>query len=462
MDEIRPHDGPQEEFLSTPADIAIYGGQAGGGKTFALLIEPMRHIQTVQDFGAVIFRRTSPQITREGGLWDESVKLYLAQQATPRAGYHDWTFPPFGNKVTFSAMEHEADRYDWDGAQIPLIGFDQLEHFTEMQFFYMLSRNRSTCGVRPYIRATANPNPDSWLKNFILWWLDERGEYPDESKSGVLRYFIRVGEEIHWSDDPSQLINEFAEVFGGRQFVPEPMSVTFIPASLADNPTLVELDPGYINKLRSLPRVERERLEKGNWLVKPAAGYYFQRDYFNPTHSSPSIIKTRVRWWDLAGTAEQHTTRKRHRTPDYTAGVLMSITHTNRVTIENVKRLRRSPAEVRQAVRACAEYDPPGTVIGLHQDPGQAGKDQVESYIRMLVGHTVKTIRETGDLETRCQPFSSYAENGQCDLIVGKWNEAFYTELENYPDVPNDDQVASSSSAFNFLTGAKRAGTWGR
>jgi predicted phage terminase large subunit-like protein len=462
MDEIRPHDGPQEEFLSTPADIAIYGGQAGGGKTFALLVEPLRHIQTVPNFGAVTFRRTSPQITREGGLWDESVKLYLGQGAIPRAGYHDWAFPPFGNKVTFSAMEHESDRYDWDGSQIPLIGFDQLEHFTEKQFFYMLSRNRSTCGVRPYVRATANPNPDSWLKTFILWWLDPAGEYPDEKKASKIRYFIRVGEDIHWADSAATLVNDWAEYFGGASSVPEPLSVTFIPASLDDNPTLVEKDPGYMNRLNALPRVERERLKKGNWLVKPAAGYYFKREYFNPHHSAPSIVKRRIRWWDLAGTAEQHTTRKRHRSPDYTVGTLMSITHTNRITIENVKRMQRSPAEVRQAITQCAEYDPPGTIIGIHEDPGQAGKDQVESYTRSLAGHVMKTVRETGDLETRCQPFSSYCENGQVDVITAPWNESFYTELENFPDVPNDDQVASASSAFNFLTGAKRAGTWGR
>ncbi|MCB1719676.1 MAG: terminase family protein, partial [Candidatus Competibacteraceae bacterium] len=64
--QIKPQAGPQEVFLSTPADIAFYGGAAGGGKTFAALMEPLRHIMTVAGFGAVIFRRETPQITAEG------------------------------------------------------------------------------------------------------------------------------------------------------------------------------------------------------------------------------------------------------------------------------------------------------------------------------------------------------------------------------------------------------------
>jgi len=68
---IGPQPGPQELFLSTPADICIYGGAAGGGKSFGLLLEALRHIDNPQ-YGAVIFRRTYPEIMNKGGLWDES------------------------------------------------------------------------------------------------------------------------------------------------------------------------------------------------------------------------------------------------------------------------------------------------------------------------------------------------------------------------------------------------------
>lgn len=72
---IGPQKGPQEQFLSSPADIVIYGGAAGGGKSFALLLEGLRHISN-PNFGAVIFRRNVNQITAEGGLWDTASEIY--------------------------------------------------------------------------------------------------------------------------------------------------------------------------------------------------------------------------------------------------------------------------------------------------------------------------------------------------------------------------------------------------
>ena len=108
---------------------------------------------------AVIFRRESPQITNQGGLWDESAAMYPPFSALPNQVSLSWRFPS-GAKVRFSHMQYAKDRFNWDGSQIPLIGFDQLEHFEEIQFWYMLARNRSLCGVRPYIRATCNPIPD--------------------------------------------------------------------------------------------------------------------------------------------------------------------------------------------------------------------------------------------------------------------------------------------------------------
>lgn len=266
---IEAQTGPQRAFQTSAADIAIYGGAAGGGKSWALLMEPLRHIKN-PDFGAVIFRRTTVQIRNEGGLWDESRRLYWGVGGAPRE--HDlwWKFPS-GAAVTFAHLEHDKNVHDYQGAQIPLIGFDEICHFTEFQFWYMVSRNRSMCGVRPYIRATCNPDADSWVADFISWWIDQDTGYPIHDRAGVLRWFVRIGEKIMWADEPAELAG-FVDENGDPI---QAKSATFIPSRLTDNKALMEADPGYMANLMALPPVERERLLKGNWKVRWAGIDFF-------------------------------------------------------------------------------------------------------------------------------------------------------------------------------------------
>lgn len=79
---IKPQKGPQENFLATSADICIYGGAAGGGKTFGLLLEPLRYMNN-PDYNATIFRRDYTQVTSPGGLWDSSRKIYRYVKGFP-------------------------------------------------------------------------------------------------------------------------------------------------------------------------------------------------------------------------------------------------------------------------------------------------------------------------------------------------------------------------------------------
>jgi len=302
---IRPQVGPQEAFLSTDADICIYGGAAGSGKSFGLLLDPLRYISTVKGFGAVIFRRTTPQITSQGGLWDTSSALYTTLGAVQNRTDLKWVFPPYGNAVKFSHLEYEKHVYDYQGAQIPLICFDELTHFTENQFWYLMSRNRSVCGVRPYVRCTTNPDPDSWLitgsggkwgTGLIGWWIDQETGYPIPERSGVLRWFIRDNNVLVWADTPGELI----EKFPGRQ----PRSLTFIPARLDDNPALTSKDPQYRANLMALPYVEMMRLLMGNWKIRPTAGDVFQRGWFLKSYRPDLFVDypwtLKIQSWDTA------------------------------------------------------------------------------------------------------------------------------------------------------------------
>jgi len=248
--------GPQTEFLRTAADICIYGGAAGGGKTVGLILEPLRHVGRIANFTAVFFRRTTPQITNPGALWDESLNFYRWVGGTPHVGVHEWRWPRAG-KIKFSHLQLESTIYDWQGAQITLICFDELTQFTAHQFFYMVSRNRSTCGVRPYIRATCNPDADSWVAEFLAWWIDQETGLPIPERAGVLRYYIRVSGKIVWADraeDLMQYIPRPAELRVPRRRPPQSSS-GFAPKRSAANcgaATLPRLSPPLLKRCRPL------------------------------------------------------------------------------------------------------------------------------------------------------------------------------------------------------------------
>ena len=270
-DQLKPQSGPQTAFLASVADIAIFGGAAGGGKSFSLLLEPCYHIENPK-FRCVIFRRTVPMLRAPGGLWDASREIYARLGASAREQSHEWIFRS-GAVVKLSGMELESDAYSWQGSEIALLCFDELAQFTEKQFFYLLSRNRSTCGIKPYVRATCNPDSDSWLRQFIGWWIHPDTGLPIPERAGVLRWFIRREDAIVWADTPQELVDQFGNDA-------EPKSVTFIPASVHDNKILLAQDPGYVSNLKALPLVERERLLCGNWNVRATAGNYFRREWF--------------------------------------------------------------------------------------------------------------------------------------------------------------------------------------
>lgn len=443
--ELRPQPGPQEQFLASPADIAIYGGAAGGGKTFALLLEPLRHIATVKGFGTVIFRRTSPQIRNEGGLWDESASLYPVMRAVPKESVTEWEFPPHNNRIKFQHLEQEKHIYDHQGAQYPLIGFDELTHFTKKQFFYLMSRNRSTCGVRPYIRAATNPDPDSWVRQFIDWWIGPGG-YAIPERSGVIRWFYMIGDDITWGSSREELEAQHGHLFVNPETVEiiPPLSVTFINSSVYDNKELLRKDPGYLAKLQSMPRVERERLLGGNWDIKPAAGLIFPRASFGVVDTTPARVTATVRAWDFAGTQGGG---------DWTVGVRVSRDPDGFYYVEAVERDQYSSLQMRRALENTTKQDGKGVYVRIPQDPGQAGKDQVQSLIRLLSGYRVKAVRPTGSKYERAQPAASQVQAGNVFIVRGKWNEAFLNELDAFTgdDKGTDDQVDAFADAMNAL-----------
>jgi predicted phage terminase large subunit-like protein len=215
----------------------------------------------------------------------------------------------------------------------------------------------------------------------------------------------------------------------------------------------MEKDPSYLASLQALPRVERAQLLEGNWDIRPSAGMYFRRSDFEIVDAAPANVRKKVRAWDLAATKKGDKTDS----PDWTVGVLMSVDHNGIYYIEHVERFRENPSKVNAAIKNTAMQDGHNVYIRLPQDPGQAGKAQVNYQIRMLAGYMVKSKPVTGSKETRAKPFASQVEAGNVKLVRGKWNEEFLKELENFPEGVHDDQVDASSDAFEELSSKREA-----
>lgn len=446
---IRPQQGPQEMFLSSVADIAIYGGAAGGGKTFALLMEPLYNVHNPR-FGAVIFRRTFPQIEREGGMWDESFQLYPYVGGQPNKSDMSWRFPS-GARVAFSHLQHSDKVEDWKGAQIPLLMFDQLEEHEERVFFYMLSRNRSTSGIRPYVRATVNPDPESWVARFIEWWIDQDEESPTyglpiRERAGVLRWFARMAEKWIWGDTR----DEVYEQTGGI----EPKSVTFIPARLEDNPILMQRDPGYRANLLAQSYVDQARLLGGNWKIKAAAGKVFNRAWFEIVDAVPAGMGgEECTGWDLAATEAKN----KGDDPDYTAALTMlragGVYYVTDFLMERVGPAQVDTLMKNTTIQRAAVAQSRGSTyrVRWEREPGSSGKRDNLHIVQMLAGYDAMGKRPQGDKLVRAKPFAAQAYAGNVKLLRAPWNEMLLQHLHAQPDAAHDDGMDAGSVAFNDL-----------
>jgi hypothetical protein len=227
------NEGPQTDFLAAPERDVLYGGAAGGGKSYAMLIDPLRYAHR-PSHKALILRRTMPEL-RE--LIDKSRELY--PKAFPGCKYKEveklWNFPS-GAKVEFGFLERDADVYRYQGQAYSWIGFDEITHLpTEFGWNYLASRLRTTDPeIMTYMRCTANPGGVGAI------WVKKR--YVDPSPPN--------------------------ESFKGA----DNLTRRFIPARLEDNPYLAK-DGRYEEMLLALPPTQRKQLLEGNWDVNEGAAF---------------------------------------------------------------------------------------------------------------------------------------------------------------------------------------------
>jgi predicted phage terminase large subunit-like protein len=314
--------------------------------------------------------------------------------------------------------------------------------FSESQFFYMLSRNRSTSGVRPYLRASCNPEP-GWLAEFLSWWIGDDG-YAIPERSGAIRWMIRENDVTYWHDD--------RQVLQAEHLKSTPKSVAFILSTIYDNKIGMEKDPGYLANLQALSYIDRERLlgdkdRGGNWKIKPAAGKIFNRDWFEIVDAVPFGMKY-IRRWDLAATQKKIGKKN---DPDFTASVKMG-KHGNIYYITHVTNDQIDPARTDNQIKQLAEIDGKGTRVRWEEEGGASGKRDSYHLSTLLNGYDVRGISPNGDKISRAKPLAAQALAGNVKLLRGAWNENFLNHMHGQPDLPHDDIMDAASGAYHDLT----------
>lgn len=400
-------------FLSLPCKEAMYGGAAGGGKSWALLAAATQFVH-IPGYSAILFRRTYPQLKKPGGLIPTAEQWFGGTDAHWRGDDYQWVFPS-GATINFGFMEHEKSKWIYQGAAFQFIGFDELTHFQESQYRYLFSRLRRPDGcadpllasVPLRMRSGANPGGvgHKWVHN---------------------RFFVEGAAK-------------------GR---------IFIPAKLEDNP-LIDKE-AYEETLAELDPVTRQQLRYGDWNIQPD-GNLFKREWFGDVVERSAVprLVSQVRYWDFAASEK----KRKKGDPDWTSGGHVAEGADGLFYIMDMVHFRGTPRAVEKVVKGTAVRDGYEVPIWIEEEGGSAGLIVLDHYRRdVLKGWEVHGDRPTTSKVVRSGPFSAACEAGNVRLVRGAWNGDFIDELCAFPTGDHDDQVDAASGGFAKVT--RRAREW--
>jgi predicted phage terminase large subunit-like protein len=176
----------------------------------------------------------------------------------------------------------------------------------------------------------------------------------------------------------------------------------------------------------------------------PASDALFATTRITVIDELPTLTRE-IRAWDLAATLPTE-----GRDPDWTVGLKLGVTNEGLYVVTDVIRIRAGPTEVANTIIATANHDGAETIVGLPQDPGQAGKQQIAWLSNRLAGYRVKASPETGSKLLRATQSAAAIDTGSLSLLRAGWNRSFLEELREFPQGRKDDQVDALSRAFSL------------
>lgn len=275
-----------------------------------------------------------------------------------------------------------------------------------------------------------------------LGWLEEAQVTKQESLDMLIPTIRKPGSEVWCTYNPKNVDDAVH-----KMFVAEGRDNAIVRhVNYDENPWFPDVLRVEMEQLRAINPKLAERVWDGK-IVEMGGRDYFPSDKLNYLDAVPAGIDKTVRAWDLAATKPSN----ENPGPDWTAGVKMAIDGQGRVIIIHAEAGQLDANEVRNLIRKTAELDQ-NSIVHLPQDPGQAGKEQAASYVKMLKGFKVKTERVTGDKEVRSTGLSAEWQAGNVYMVTDPWNEVFRISMNAFPTKGvHDDYTDASNDAFSAL-----------
>ena len=418
--------GPQSKFqqdcLQSDSRIIVMGGAAGCAKS---TIGIMRHLRWMDDplYRGFCIRKNSTAIMKSGGLFDAAVHLY-SQVDDIKIKLKDQRIQfSSGASVSFSHYENDKAGQLYHGLELSNVFYDECTHASESHIWWLISRLRTKAKMNPSIWLSCNPDPDSFLFDWVKWWLYPEGHekhgLPDPDKNGLIRWIVRKEGIIFWGDSKEEMIVKY-----GNPNLPEdhpkqvrPLSFQVLLGTIYDNPWLIENQPEYLSSLEAMPDVERRRLLLGDWTAREATSTHFMRSWTTEALTEPSaseIVKT-VRTYDFAGTLKSDG----NPSPDYFATTKVSKLKSGQYFIHDIQRTRIRFGDWRQFILENAYRDGAKVDVVLPIDPNPAAKAATMILAREISeeGFMVRTARSSSSKLDRFRPFSSLAMNGNVTFL---------------------------------------------
>lgn len=409
----------QEWYLRRDELEAFFGGAAGPGKSYGLLMASLQYVD-VPGYHGLLLRPSLGEFEQPGGLIEASHDWLDTSDAYWNGTKRSWTFPS-GASIRFGYLATPADVKIYKGPSYSFCGFDELTSFPEGLYRAMFRVLRQA-----------------------------KGGYLDE-----------IPLRMRSASNPGDIGHQWVKSRFIERATRDPQAV-FVPATIHDNPHL-DYD-AYLLSLAHLSPIDRQRLIDGDWDVTEEGGK-FKRDDFRivaPDEVAPAVSS--LRYWDLAGSEVSAA----YPDPDWTVGLRYEVDANGTFTVRHIVRGRWQDDRVEQTVRRTAEEDGRAVPVYVERDPGQAGKAQLANYKRRVLQgfacHEGLTRIQGANAakEVRARPVAAAVGNGLVQIMETCPNLLeFLDEVSIFPNGAKDDCVDALSGAHNAITGraAGRRGT---